>query len=169
MTEIRPEEKHREFMRRTLENLAFIHEHRGPDGPYEVTQLVNSFLGAMVHPWERMRFAQFARLSDVTIAEAKGLGLPVFQTDLTASDEPRNYREMFRFVRNAFAHDNIEFENRDGEIVGITLENCGSPFWRGTATLKDMSDLLQTFDDFANDRRPLHRDKHTPLIAYAAD
>ena len=32
-------------------NLDFIEQHKSDDGPYEVTQLINSFLGALAHPF----------------------------------------------------------------------------------------------------------------------
>lgn len=48
-----PLEKPRDMMRRTMFNLRFIEQHASDrNGPYEVTQLINSFLGAMAHPWE---------------------------------------------------------------------------------------------------------------------
>jgi hypothetical protein len=43
-----------DVMRRTMANLKFIENHSGPNGPYEVTQLINSFLGGLAHPWEAM-------------------------------------------------------------------------------------------------------------------
>jgi hypothetical protein len=69
-----------EVTRRTLQNPYAIHDLReqrqqqgiGVDreGPFEVTQLVNSFLGALAHPWEALfknrdpgDFPQLARLS----------------------------------------------------------------------------------------------------------
>jgi len=41
-------------MRRTMANLEFVEAHSGPNGPYEATQLIDSFLGALAHPWETM-------------------------------------------------------------------------------------------------------------------
>jgi hypothetical protein len=38
-----------------MQNLKFIEEHKRRDGPYEVTQLLNSFLGALAFPWEEYR------------------------------------------------------------------------------------------------------------------
>jgi hypothetical protein len=35
-----------------MANLEFIERHAGAGGRYEVTQLVNSFLGALAHPYE---------------------------------------------------------------------------------------------------------------------
>ena len=49
------EEKTKEVIRRTMFNLRFVEKHAGQDGPYEVTQLLNSFLGALAHPWEELK------------------------------------------------------------------------------------------------------------------
>jgi hypothetical protein len=38
-----PTEPIRDIMRRTIANLEFVERHATPNGPYEVTQLLNSF------------------------------------------------------------------------------------------------------------------------------
>jgi hypothetical protein len=50
-----PEQPVRDIMQWTMMNLEFIEaQPRDPrTGPFEVTQLVNSFLGALAHPWIR--------------------------------------------------------------------------------------------------------------------
>jgi len=40
---------------RTLKNLKFIESYAGTTCPFEVTQLVNSFLGALAHSWGNLR------------------------------------------------------------------------------------------------------------------
>ena len=45
-----PTEPIRDVVRRTMANLQFIEGHASARGSYEVTQLVNSFLGALAHP-----------------------------------------------------------------------------------------------------------------------
>ena len=47
-----PHEPTRDMMRRTMKNLEFIESHAKIYGLFEVTQLVNSFLSALAHPWE---------------------------------------------------------------------------------------------------------------------
>ena len=44
-----------DVIERTMYNLRFIEKHSNVEGPYEVTQLINSFLGAMAHPWEKVK------------------------------------------------------------------------------------------------------------------
>ncbi len=46
------------------------------EGPYEVTQLLGSFLGALVHPWEKLRKEVRTDLS-CNLVEAQRRGWPV--------------------------------------------------------------------------------------------
>ena len=48
-----PQEPVRDILRRTIANLEFIEAYATLDGPYRTTQLLNSFLGALAHPWEQ--------------------------------------------------------------------------------------------------------------------
>lgn len=67
-----PSEPVRDIMRRTMANLDFIEKNAQPDGPFEVTQLINSFLGALAHPWEALQ----ADLLALPLAEAAQRGCP---------------------------------------------------------------------------------------------
>jgi hypothetical protein len=67
-----PREPVRDMMRRTMQNLQFVEAHKGPNGPYEVTQLLNSFLGALAHSWEKYQ----AELCAKSLAEAAKVGWP---------------------------------------------------------------------------------------------
>jgi hypothetical protein len=67
-----PTEPIRDVMRRTMANLAFIERHKSDSGPYEVTQLINSFLGALAHPWEDMK----SELRHMGLANASARGWP---------------------------------------------------------------------------------------------
>ena len=62
-----------DIMRRTMENLEFVERHANKDGPYEVTQLINSFLGALAHPWEEFQ----AELLQMPLADAAAKGWPI--------------------------------------------------------------------------------------------
>ena len=67
-----PTEPLLDIMRRSMANLAFVEGNAGPEGPYEVTQLVNTFLGALAHPFEAMR----DDLNSLSLADAAALGWP---------------------------------------------------------------------------------------------
>jgi hypothetical protein len=67
-----PHEPVRDVMRRTMQNLQFVETHKDPNGPYEVTQLLNSFLGALAHPWEKYQ----VELCSKSLSEAAKIGWP---------------------------------------------------------------------------------------------
>src|SRR5438876_2348403 len=92
-----------DLMRRTMENLAFVEAHADPNGPFEVTQLVNSFLGALAHPWEKFT----AELGKVSIAQAEADGWPRLTKEYATDRDPRDLGELLRLVRNGMAHGNI--------------------------------------------------------------
>ena len=62
-----------DIMRRSMANLEFIEARKSPTGPYEVTQLINTFLGALVHPFEKMQVG----LNSLSLADAANQGWPI--------------------------------------------------------------------------------------------
>jgi hypothetical protein len=64
-----------DIMRRTMANLEFVEEHKSANGPFEVTQLLNSFLGALAHPWENLK----GELNSISVVDAKREGWPIPQ------------------------------------------------------------------------------------------
>ena len=151
------------IMRRTMRNLRTVHDLReerrleGADvdktGPVEVTQLVNSFLGALAHPWEALfkdrepeRFPELARLS----RHLEG-------ARTTPGEEP-DLIEQLGYVRNAFAHGNVEFLrdpacDGDGcDIAGVRLWNCRGRPGRQRKTWEirlDIGGLFALLEDFS--------------------
>jgi hypothetical protein len=67
-----PHEPVRDIMRRTMKNLKFVEACAGTDGPYEMMQLINSFVGALAHPWETYR----DDLTAISLAAAHIAGWP---------------------------------------------------------------------------------------------
>jgi hypothetical protein len=72
-----PTEPLLDIMRRSMANLTFVEANASPDGPYEVTQLVNTFLGALAHPFEAMR----DDLRALPLAEAASRGWPTIANE----------------------------------------------------------------------------------------
>lgn len=95
----------RDIMRRTMHNLEFVEAHARDDGLYEVTQLVNSFLGALVQPWETYRDA----LRKISLTAVHNTGWPVVAKELPTDCEPRSLGDLIRYMRNALAHGNVQF------------------------------------------------------------
>jgi hypothetical protein len=75
-----PTEPLRDIMRRTIANLEFIERKATPSGPFEVTQLVNSYLGALAHPWERLR----VELNEMPLGSA---GWPAIRKERDSDDD----------------------------------------------------------------------------------
>jgi hypothetical protein len=172
MTEIKADEKLRRVMERTMFNLRFVHERRADSGPYEVVQLVNSFSGAMVHPWEVLKEPDSLGLKNVSLAEARLRGWPVLNKRHPSDAEPANYHKMLQWIRNAFAHGNVEFEKLDGHIARIRIWNCPPqqpPNWTAVVSVDDMEDFLWFFYDLALGQLPKPSADHPRILSHAAD
>jgi hypothetical protein len=88
-----PTEPIRDVVRRTMANLQFIEGHASARGSYEVTQLVNSFLGALAHPYE----ASKPSLMALPTSEAAQRGWPAIAKERAARIAYRAYRRL-RFI-----------------------------------------------------------------------
>ena len=95
-----PHEPVRDIMRRTMQNLEFIEKHAEPNGPYEVTQLLNSFLGALAHPWETYR----DDLAPMSLDAARDAGWPKIVKESPRDRDPDSLGDLIRLMRNAVAH-----------------------------------------------------------------
>ncbi len=98
-----PNEPLRDVMGRTIRNLEFVERNAAPTGPFEVTQLINSFIGALAHPWEQLK----AELNDMPLSDAAGW--PIVRKELVNDADPDSVGELVRLLRNAIAHGNIDF------------------------------------------------------------
>jgi hypothetical protein len=115
-----PEEPVYSLMRRTMDNLRFIERCATRGGPYEVTHLVNSFLGALAHPWEELRI----ELNQLELRESQKRGWPHVTKELPTDKEPASLGDMISLVRHSFAHGHIEFlPDEGGEIAAVRFWN----------------------------------------------
>lgn len=138
-----PTEPVLDIMRRSMANLRYVEAHAGP---YEVTQLINTFLGALAHPFEAMR----DDLLFLPIAEAQALGWPPFVVERPTHVEPSSIGDLIRLMRNGLAHGNIEFlSDGKGQIQAIRLWNTDPRTqrrtWAAIVTIHDMRALLASF------------------------
>jgi len=139
-----PQEPVFDVMRRTMVNLKYIEDGKTEDGPYEVTQLVNSFLGALAHPWEKFR----QNLKLLSIAEAEDEGWPHIVKGSPNDQDPENLGELIRLIRNGLAHGNIEFlpdENNEIRAVRIWNLRNGQRTWCTELTVANMRTFLKCF------------------------
>ena len=152
-----PQEPVRDVMQRTMFNLQFIEEHQALHGPFEVTQLVNSFLGALAHPWEQFK----EELKEITLSEAEAQGWPPIHKERDTDTDPQNLGQLLRLMRNGIAHGNIEFRpDTDNQIRAIRLWNNnekGRRTWGTILTIDVMRTLLVRFVELAEG---LHQRQH---------
>lgn len=144
----------RDVMHRTMFNLRFIEERAAPDGPYEVTQLVNSFLCAYVLPWERLPDKSLG----MSLEEAAKRGWPIIKKELPEDQDPENLGRLIRLVRNSFAHGNIELlSGPDGNIQGIRFWNNRRGRGRTWGARLSVWELREYLERFAARADELHR------------
>jgi len=89
-----------DVMPRTMANFEFIETHAPSAGPFEVIQFINSFLGALAHPWEQRK----TDLNSIPIEEAFARGWPELRKELNSDREPATLGDLIRLLRNGIAH-----------------------------------------------------------------
>lgn len=118
----------RDLMDRTKANLDFIQQEYdgGNRDVWDVTQLVNSFLAALAHPWESWKQDR-AEIPKMSLLEAEAQGWPKAEKDDERDEDPKNLGDLLRLMRNALAHGNIRFisdsQNNIGELRLWNEEN----------------------------------------------
>jgi HEPN pEK499 p136 len=139
----------RDFIERTMSNLAFIEAAEKVDGkgPYEFTQLVNSFLMAFIHAksnwldsFPEMPFPA----KDWPEIKWLNVGHP--------KSEPKNARELVKKIRNALAHGNFTIlSDGKNEICAVELWNTPTEeiptiIWQSAEiSVDDLHKILEAF------------------------
>jgi len=149
---VMPSEPVRDIMRRTMLNLAYIEDRAQLDGPFEVTQLINSFLGALAHPWEALK----EDLMGLSLAEASARGWPKIAKERATDRDPQALGDLIRLVRNSFAHGNVTFlPGPNGEIQALRIWNTsgsnGRRTWGAIIAVADARLFLTRFAELAEE------------------
>jgi hypothetical protein len=149
---VMPSEPVRDIMRRTMANLAFVENNARPVGPFEVTQLINSFLGALAHPWEVLQ----SELMALPLSEATERGWPAISKERATDRDPSSLGDLVRLMRNSFAHGNIAFlPGATGEIKALRVWNTrpssGQRTWGTIVTVDDARTFLVRFAELAEE------------------
>jgi HEPN pEK499 p136 len=139
----------RQLMERTKANHEFIrHEQSRGQHVYEVTQLLNSFLGAFAHPWEEWK----KELSKVSLEEAMARGWPEVEPDDPRDDPPRNLGDLLRLIRNGLMHGNVRFipdENSDIRELQVWNQRGRYRTWGATLDVETLRRFLDCFERHA--------------------
>lgn len=128
-------------MYRTIQNYEFIDRSKSHDGPFEVTQLINSFLALVAHPWDQLLDKDELKKVRIESSRFRECGFPVFPNLPVEGNkaEVADAYELLRVLRNGMAHGNMELLDRktlrtlrqleplprveETEIAGIKLWN----------------------------------------------
>jgi len=134
-----------DFIDRTQKNLEFIEQaarFEKDSQVFEVTQLINSLLGLIVFPRENY----YENIPETPLAEleAQGWKIPAVSGQF---EQVKNLRQLMRYLRNAIAHSNLEFDSDGVNLTGIRLWNCshGKKTWEVRWPLAELRDLTFRF------------------------
>ncbi len=132
-----------DFARRTLKNLEAIEicSVTDPEKCFEVTQLINSAIGLLIFPKE----ADYNSIPQTSLSTvACEVALPKV---LHGSLPEDNLRKLITYMRNGFAHYNVEFENYNNVIKGIYIwnDNGRGVDWVAYISIEDLKNLLLYF------------------------
>jgi len=144
-----------EFISRTEKNLRAIEKlSQKGESVYEVTQLINSLLGLVVYPKERLK--KIPEITWETMIEQEW-PLPTGE-----NAQVSGLKQLIRYMRNAVAHFDIEFIADNNEIVGIRFKNEGAldegqktQPWIGEYRLEALKSFVDMFLDHISKNKPL--------------
>lgn len=129
---------------RTIENYEFIDRNKTSSGPFEVTQLINSFLAVVAHPWDQLLDKDKLKQVGIESRRFKECGFPEFPSLPVEGTPSRadDAHELLRVLRNGLAHGNMQLLDRkmlrslrqmgplprvaERDIAGIKLWNRAS-------------------------------------------
>lgn len=142
-----PHEPVLDIMRRTMVNLRYVEHQATKSGPYELTQLINSFLGALAHPWEQYR----TELNAMALASAVELSWPELRKEHESDKDPTSLGHLLQLLRNGIAHGNLTFlPDGKGQIAALKIiskDRKGNRTWGTIITPEAMRTLLRRFVD----------------------
>ena len=141
-----------DFVKRTMFNLEFIEKHKDrEDGPYEFTQLINSFLMAFIHPKAHW-IEQFPPMPYPATGWPAVNSVPIPGQE---HREPTNARQLVERIRDALAHGNFEIltsgQGANTDIDAVALwntprESSSTKTWHTAAiSVEDLRRILHAF------------------------
>ena len=138
-----PAKFEKEFIERTKQNLA---EYSKGNGPYEITQFINSMLGLLIIPKEK----HYSAINDSMIDP--GLLARVFACCKAYDNKPLSLQYVANHMRNATSHGHLLFEAEKDpfgkvgtEIARITFTDINPQTKNKTFEAKFDINLLKGF------------------------
>lgn len=126
-----------EIIFRTEKNLQAIKNLRKQSTEvFEVTQLINSLLGLLVYPRERI----IEKVQEISWEMMKREGWPL-PTGINA--QVPNLEQLVRHMRNSLVHLNFELLQSQGEIVGMRFfSRPGRDNWVGEYEIDQLEEFV---------------------------
>jgi len=149
---------------RTITNYDDIKARRAHNGPFEVIQLINSFLAVVAHPWDQLLDEDQLKCLQIRERRFQECGFP----PMTRFVDPGNGQEaddaynMLRVLRNSLAHGNMELLDRkqlrklrptgaipsvkEREIAALRIwnkSNTGKVTWETTLDITELESALR--------------------------
>lgn len=124
-----------EYIDRTIENLRIIEETTSKQGSYEVTQLINSFVGLLILPKEKI----FDGIDDSYVSDET---LNQLKKYICCSKEEKNLKNIIRHLRNGVAHFNMKFSG-SGRIEEIEIKDREN--FKATFDIKFLKSFILEF------------------------
>ena len=146
-----------DFAYRTEMNLQHIEKEAAAakNRVFEVTQLVNSMLGLLVFPQQEF----VDHIPRTPLSELEAAGWPSITANWPEGAEG-NLKDLVRFLRNAIAHFNLEFEfEKDRSITGIKVwnERHNKRTWEAQLSLGDLKIITKKFVELLTDTKIINK------------
>jgi hypothetical protein len=149
------------FAQRTIENLDFLKRSAGQCDVHLITQVINSLLGLLVFPiakpgaeqafFNEFQYQKLSSSDPEIVGDSLRENLPIPSLTVTKFEGCRDMRRFFERLRNAVAHNGVEFaENPDSrslaEVVVILRDRPRMPKhapydWEIRVTAQDLEML----------------------------
>lgn len=140
----------KEIIERTMTNLRCVDERAA--APYEVTQLVNSFLMTLLQNWDDLE-SGWPHLSSEQVKWPK----------VQSSERNQQPKQCVGKIRDALAHGCFVFRGPDGgDIESMSMWTCPdrqTVDWDMTISVADMRSMLECFASLAAQQPLKEREK----------
>ena len=146
-----------DFARRTLKNLEFVEQYAAghsqePDiQVYEVTQLINSMMGLLVFPQQRL----YESIPETPLSVLLAEGFPEIHPKIGRLRQD-TLRQLLRYLRNGISHFNVRFiSDEHHHLSGLEVWNIPTgekhPDWVVELTLEQLKAIVIHFVRFIED------------------
>jgi HEPN pEK499 p136 len=133
----------KDFAERTVANLRIIRDSKKEDdNRFEITQLINSLLGLIVFPHEKLD----SDIPQHSFDRLESMGWPLFKVEPGDDNTGcNNLRLLIENLRNGIAHGKFDFYGQK-HIESVTITNdWNGKRWKGTIGVGNLRRFVESF------------------------